>query len=169
MEDCLHQVDFKTKYKADDSLDKLQVARDFTQRPGVDFDETYAPTALLTTIHTIFSPVAHFGWPIFQMDVKSANLNGHLDKGVYVEQPPGFKVPGKEDWVYRLLKALYELKQAGRQWYLTLDHFLLKLELWCTLTDSDCYVVSHGSLVAIMIVHVDDLIFTCSWKSLIQS
>ncbi|MCO5557965.1 hypothetical protein L7F22_011539 [Adiantum nelumboides] len=111
---------FKTKYKADGSLDKHKarlVARGFSQRPGVDFDETYAPTARMTTIRTVLCLAAHFGWAVFQMDVKSAFLNGEMEKEVYVPQPPGFQVTGKEDHVYRLWKALYGLKQAGRQWY----------------------------------------------------
>ena len=156
---------FKTKYKADGSLDKHKaqlVARGFTQRPGVDFDETYAPTARMTTIRTLFSLAAHHQWPLFQMDVKSAFLNGVLKNKVYVEQPPGFTVPDKEDWVYRLQKALYGLKQAGRQWYITLDQFLVKLGLRRTHSDANCYVLSDGSLVAIILVY---LIFTGSWKS----
>ncbi|MCO5575447.1 hypothetical protein L7F22_029248 [Adiantum nelumboides] len=124
---------FKTKYKADGSLDKHKarlVARGFSQRPGVDFDETYAPTARMTTIRTVLCLAAHFGWAVFQMDVKSAFLNGEMEKEVYVSQPPGFRVTGKEDHVYRLWKALYGLKQAGRQWYLTLDQFLVEGFIW---------------------------------------
>ena len=163
---------YKTKYKADSSLDKHKarlVARGFTQRPGVDFDETYAPTARMTTIRTLFSLAAHHQWPLYQMDVKSAFLNGVLDNEVYVEQPPGFTVPDKEDWVYRLQKALYGLKQAGRQWYITLDQFLVKLGLRRTHSDANCYVLSDGSLVAIILVYVDDLIFTGSWTSRIEA
>ena len=145
------------------------VARGFTQRPGVDFDKTYAPTARMTTIRTLFSLAAHHQWPLFQMDVKSAFLNGVLENEVYVEQPPGFTVPDKEDWVYHLQKALYGLKQAGRQWYITLDQFLVKLGLRRTHSDANCYVLSDVSLVAIILVYVDDLIFTGSWKSRIES
>ncbi|MCO5549206.1 hypothetical protein L7F22_002672 [Adiantum nelumboides] len=160
---------FKTKYKADGSLDKHKarlVARGFSQRPGVDFDETYAPTARMTTIRTVLCLAAHFGWAVFQMYVKSAFLNGEMEKEVYVSQPPGFQVTGKEDHVYRLWKALYGLKQAGRQWYLTLDQFLVKLGLRRTSSDANCYVVSDGSLVAIVIVYVDDLVFTGSTSDL---
>ena len=99
---------YKTKYKADGSLDKHKarlVARGFTQQPGVNFDETYAPTACMTTIRTLFSLAAHHQWPLYQMDVKSAFLNGVLDNEVYVEQPLGFTVPGKEDWVYRFTEG----------------------------------------------------------------
>ncbi|MCO5594082.1 hypothetical protein L7F22_048103 [Adiantum nelumboides] len=104
---------FKPKYKADGSLDKHKarlVVRGFIKHPGVNFDETYARIVRLTMIHTILSLAAHVEWTIFQTDVKSAFLNGDLDE-VYVEQPPGFKVPSKEDWVYQLRKALYGLKQ----------------------------------------------------------
>ncbi|MCO5601155.1 hypothetical protein L7F22_055274 [Adiantum nelumboides] len=100
---------FTTKYKADGSLDKHKarlVARGFTQCPGVDFDETYAPTARLTTITRFSSLAVHFGWPIFHMDVQSVFLNGDLDKEVYVEQPLGCKVFGKEASLFELCELI---------------------------------------------------------------
>ena len=69
---------------------------------------------------------AHKKFKVFQMDVKSAFLNGELEEEVYVEQPPGFVDSKFPDYVYRLDKALYGLKQAPRAWYETLAQFLLE-------------------------------------------
>ena len=111
---------FKSKYHADGSLDKHKarlVVQGYAKRIGIDFDETFTPTARITSIRVVLALVGHHGWPIYQMDVKSAFLNGDLQEEVYVEQPPGFVIAGKHDMVYRLHKALYGLKQAPRAWY----------------------------------------------------
>ena len=77
-------------------------AKGYVQRLGVDFDETFSPTARMTMIKTMLALAAHQQWPIYQMDVKAAFLNGELKKEVYVEQPPGFRVLRSEGKVYRL-------------------------------------------------------------------
>ncbi|MCO5568845.1 hypothetical protein L7F22_022546 [Adiantum nelumboides] len=110
---------FKAKFKSDGSLDKYKarlVAKGFAQIEGFDFKDTFAPTARLTTIRTMIALAAQKGWPMMQMDVKSAFLNGYLKEEVYAEQPPGFEVAGLENKVCRLQKALYGLKQAPRAW-----------------------------------------------------
>ena len=79
---------FKTKYKSDGTLDKHKarlVAKGYAQRPRVDFDETFSPTARMSTIRTVLALAAHQHWPVYQMDVKSAFLNGELKEEVYVE------------------------------------------------------------------------------------
>ncbi len=76
---------------------------------------------------------------------------------------------GYEDWVCRLYKALYGLKQASRAWYQRIDEFFIKLGLKRTHGDANCYVSSQGTLVAIVIVYVDDLIFTGSWTDRVRS
>ena len=79
--------------------------------------------ARMTTIRLVLAFAAEEGWPVYQMDVKSAFLNGNLKEEVYVEQPPGFVIPGSESKVWRLRKALYGLKQAPRPWYQRIDTF----------------------------------------------
>ena len=79
---------------------------------GVDFSETFAPVARLDTIRMLLALAAQKGWKIYQLDVKLAFLNGYLEEEIFVEQPKGFAVKGKEDKVYQLKKALYGLKQA---------------------------------------------------------
>ena len=85
---------FKNKYLSDGSLDKHKaclVAEGYAQCLGIDFDDTFAPTAQIMTIWTVLALAGKKGWPIYQMDVKLAFLNGDLKEKVYVEQLPGFQ------------------------------------------------------------------------------
>ena len=100
------------------------VARGFTQQSGINFYETFAPIARMATVRTVLAIAAQNKWPVHQMDVMSAFLNGYLEEEVYVEQPQGYEVPGQEHKVYRLKKALYGLKQAPRAWYSRIDSYL---------------------------------------------
>ena len=90
------------------------VAQGYTQVEGVDFDETFAPVARLESIRILLAIASHLNFKLYQMDVKSAFLNGMLQEEVYVEQPKGFIDPHRPDDVYKLKRALYGLKQAPR-------------------------------------------------------
>eukprot|EP00253_Pinus_taeda_P012398 PITA_12398 len=106
---------YKNKYKVDGSLDKHKVrlvAKGFAQKEGVDYEETFAPTAKWATIRTLFALAAQNGWKVHQMDVKTAFLNGDLKENVFMSQPEGFVVKGHEHKVCKLVKSLYGLKQA---------------------------------------------------------
>ncbi|GJU42770.1 retrovirus-related pol polyprotein from transposon TNT 1-94 [Tanacetum coccineum] len=92
---------------------------------GIDFEESFAPVARLEAVRIFIAHVAHKSFPIYQMDVKTAFLNGPLKEEVYVEQPEGFVDPDHPEKVYRLRKALYGLKQAPRAWYDELSNFLI--------------------------------------------
>jgi hypothetical protein len=87
------------------------------QQEGIDYEETFAPTAKWNTIRLTLALAAQKGWKVHQMDVKSAFLNGDLEEDVYMQQPPGFEIAGQEHKVCKLIKALYGLKQAPRAWY----------------------------------------------------
>ena len=102
------------------------VAKGYSQQEGIDFDETFAPVARIEAMRSFLAYAAHANFKVYQMDVKSAFLNGELEEEVYVQQPPGFEDPNFPDFVYRLLKALYRLKQAPRAWYETLSQFLIE-------------------------------------------
>ncbi|CAM8905161.1 unnamed protein product [Rhodiola kirilowii] len=93
------------------------VAQGYTQIEGVDFDETFVLVARLEAIRLVLALACHLKFKLFQMDVKSAFLNGLLNEEVYVAQPKGFEDPHHSDHVYRLKKALYGLKQTPRAWY----------------------------------------------------
>ncbi|CAL9010025.1 unnamed protein product [Prunus brigantina] len=119
---------FKTKLNWDGSVQKNKarlVSKGYVQKPGIDYNETFAPVARLDTIRTLIALVAQRSWKLFQLDVKSAFLNGKLQEEVYIDQPEGFVLDSKEDKVYRLHKALYGLKQAPRAWYGEIDSYLI--------------------------------------------
>jgi hypothetical protein len=90
------------------------VARDFVQREGIDFDNTFTPVARMESVRLLFALAAQEGWRVHHMAVKLAFLNGDLKEEVYVHQPPGFAIPKKEGKVLHLRKALYGLRQAPR-------------------------------------------------------
>ena len=100
------------------------VAQDYTQVEGIDFDETFAPVARLESNRILLAITSHLNFKLYQMDVKSAFLNGMLQEEVYVEQPNGFVDPHRPDDVYKLKRALYGLKQAPRAWYDRLTTYL---------------------------------------------
>ena len=93
------------------------VAQGYNQEEGIYFDETSAPLARIKAIHLLLAFACHMNFKLFQIDVKSAFLNGFIQEEVYVEQPPDFKDHEKPNHVYKLQKALYNLKQALRAWY----------------------------------------------------
>ncbi|GKE88992.1 retrovirus-related pol polyprotein from transposon TNT 1-94, partial [Tanacetum coccineum] len=90
------------------------IAQGYNQQEGIDYDETYAPVARLESIRILLAYACALDFKLFQMDVKSAFLDGFINEEVYVAQPPGFIDFAKPNHVYRLKKALYELKQAPK-------------------------------------------------------
>ncbi|GJZ70909.1 retrovirus-related pol polyprotein from transposon TNT 1-94, partial [Tanacetum coccineum] len=99
------------------------VAKGYHQEEGIDFDESFAPVAQIEAIRIFIANAATKNMIIYQMDVKTAFLNGDLQEEVFVSQPEGFEDQDNPTHVYRLKKALYGLKQAPRAWYDTLSKF----------------------------------------------
>jgi len=102
------------------------VAQGYSQQEGIDYTETFALIARLKVIRLLLSYAVNHGIILYQMDVKSAFLNGVIEEEVFVKQPPGFKDLKHPDHVYKLKKSLYGLKQAPRAWYDKLSNFLIK-------------------------------------------
>ena len=110
-----------TKYKA------RYVARGFKQKHGIDFDETYSPTIKMITVRMLLNLAVQREMKLKQLDIKTAYLNADIDDEIYVEQPPGFAIPKScgRNYVCKLNKSLYGLKQSGRNWFHTLRDFML--------------------------------------------
>jgi vacuolar-type H+-ATPase catalytic subunit A/Vma1 len=102
------------------------VAQGYSQQEGIDYFETFAPVARLEAIRLLLSYAVNHGIILYQMDVKSAFLNGVISEEVHVKQPLGFEDLKYPDHVYKLKKSLYGLKQAPRDWYDKLSNFLIK-------------------------------------------
>jgi hypothetical protein len=126
---------------------------------GLDFGETYAPVARLESIRILIAYATNHDFKLYQMDVKSAFLNGPLQELVYVEQPPGFEDPKKPNHVYLLHKALYGLKQAPRAWYECLKDFLLKNGFEIGKVDSTLFTRKVDNQLFVCQIYVDDIIF----------
>ncbi|GJT66243.1 retrovirus-related pol polyprotein from transposon TNT 1-94 [Tanacetum coccineum] len=139
------------------------VAQGYNQQEGIDYDETYAPVAILESIRILFAYTCAQNFKLFQMDVKSAFLNGFINEEVYVAQPPRFIDFEKPDHVYKLKKALYGLKQAPKAWYDRLKAFLIKHEYKMGMVDNTLITKKKSSNLNIIQIYVDDIIFdsTC--------
>ncbi|KAJ9541518.1 hypothetical protein OSB04_028024 [Centaurea solstitialis] len=135
------------------------VAKGYSQQEGIDYDETFAPVARIKAIRIFLAYAAHKNIKVFQMDVKSAFLNGVLHEEVYIEQPEGFVDPDFPDHVCILDKALYGLKQAPRAWYETLTNHLLSKGFKRGTIDTTLFLKKEGDDLLLVQIYVDDIIF----------
>ncbi len=131
------------------------VARGFTQRHGIDFEETFAPVVRFETIRTLLAEVVQRNMFVHQMDVETAFLNGDLQEDVYLQQPEGFE-RGGSDYICKLKKSLYGLKQSPRCWNLKLHDYLIKAGY--VQGKADPCVYHREKKTGIIAVYVDDLL-----------
>ncbi|CAJ2665853.1 unnamed protein product [Trifolium pratense] len=150
----------KTDENGDITRNKARlVAQGYTQIEGVDFDETFAPVARLESIRLLLAVACILKFKLYQMDVKSAFLNGYLNEEVYVEQPKGFVDPSFPNHVYKLKKALYGLKQAPRAWYERLTEFLVSHGYKKGGNDKTLFIREEKGKLMIAQIYVDDIVF----------
>lgn len=144
------------------------VAKGYVQKRGVDFEEIFAPVTRLETVRLLLALAAKYGWEVHHLDVKSAFLNGDIQEEVYVCQPDGFVEKGKEHLVYRLVKALYGLRQAPRAWYAKLSKSLESLGFNRCPYEHAVYTKGIGDEKLIIGVYVDDLLVTGTSAAVIE-
>jgi hypothetical protein len=164
---------YKLKHNPDGSIQRAKsrlVVKGYAQQPGIDYSETFAPVARLDTVRTIIAVAAQKGWNLYQLDVKSAFLNGELKEEVYVQQPRGFETPGQEEKVYKLKKALYGLKQAPRAWYSEIDSYFVQQGFIKSQSEPTLYVKRQGKNdILLVALYVDDLVYTSNNEKLIEN
>ncbi|KAG7593974.1 Ribonuclease H-like superfamily [Arabidopsis thaliana x Arabidopsis arenosa] len=154
---------FRIKRLPDGTVDRYKarlVAKGFHQRPGIDFHDTFSPVVKHATIRLVLGAAVSKGWPLQQLDVNNAFLQGPLDEEVYMLQPPGLIDKDKPNHVCRLKKAVYGLKQAPRAWYTALKVFLESIGFKNSLADASLFVLHTGSAFVYILVYVDDIVIT---------
>jgi hypothetical protein len=144
------------------------VCKGYAQIEGQDFDETFALVARMEVIRMFLAYACHKRFKVYQMDVKSAFLNGNLEEEVYMEKPEGFSLTDKPDHVCKLKKALYGLRKAPRAWYGSLDKYLNNKGFKKDSADSNLYTKSEGVDLLVVLVYVDDITFGCTNHSSVQ-
>ncbi|GJS68447.1 retrovirus-related pol polyprotein from transposon TNT 1-94 [Tanacetum coccineum] len=135
------------------------VAQDYNQEEGIDYDETFSLVAKMEAISIFLASATYINFKVFQMDVKSAFLNGKLKEKVYVKQPPGFESSEFHKYVCKLDKVLYGLKQELRVWYETLSTFLIHNKFVKGRIDNTLFIYKTKGDVLLVQVYVDGIIF----------
>jgi hypothetical protein len=141
------------------------VAKGYSQVEGLDFGETYAPVARLESIRILLVYATYHGFKLYQMDVKSAFLNGPIKEEVYVDKPPGFEDSEYPNHVYKLSKALYRLKPAPRAWYECLRDFIITNGFKVDKADPTLFTKTIANNLFVCQIYVDDIIFGSTNKS----
>ena len=139
---------FKKELRPNGTIEKYKahlVAKGYIQKEGKDFFDTYSPITGLTTIRVLLSLAASYGLLVHQMNVKTTFLNKEFDEEIYMDQLDAFVVNGQESKVCRLLKSLFGLKQASKQWHEKFDVYTISMvgmkELYCA-----CMWMTYWSL-----------------------
>nr|GEW76171.1 hypothetical protein [Tanacetum cinerariifolium] len=135
------------------------VVRGYRQEEGIDFEESFALVARMEAIRIFLAFAAHKSFTVFQMDVKTAFLHGSLKEDVYVCQLEGFIDADHPRHVFKLKKALYQLKQAPHAWYDEFSTFLLQNHLFKGTTDPTLFIRRFFEDILVVQVYVDDIIF----------
>ncbi|GKD25187.1 retrovirus-related pol polyprotein from transposon TNT 1-94 [Tanacetum coccineum] len=160
MQEKLHQFDRLQDEDQTVIRNKARlVAKGYAHEEGIDFEESFALVARLEAVRIFVAYVGHKSFPIYQMDVKTAFLNGPLKEEVYVAQPDGFVNPDHPEKVYRLRKALYELKQAPKAWYDELSNFLMCKGFTKGIIDPTLFTIRYGEDILLVQIYIDDIIF----------
>jgi hypothetical protein len=150
---------FKLKRHADGSIERYKarlVAKGFSQKPGVDYNEVFAPTFRMASIRTILALAALNDYHLRSIDISTAFLNGDLEEDIYMQQPPGFEQFGPE-YVCKLNKSLYGLKQAARQWNKKLHSTLLSLDYKRLESDRSVYIYAKNGILVLIPIFIDDI------------
>ena len=152
---------YKIKTCSDRSIERYKtrlVVKGFTQKYGIDYEETFAPVARISSVCALLAVAAASKWDLFQMDVKNAFLNGELSEEVYMQPPPGLSVDSNK--VCRLRRALYGLKQAPRAWFAKFSSSIFRLGYTASPYDSALFLRRTDKGTILLLIYVDNMIIT---------
>jgi hypothetical protein len=162
---------YKIKYDSRGNVERFKarlVAKRFMQREVIDYNKTLSPVSCKDSFRIIMALVAHYDLELHQMDVKTVFLNGDLEKNVYMTQPKGFIVEGKQSMVCRLKKSIYGLKQALRQWYLKFDRTIRNFGFKDNVEDNCIYAKFKNGKYIFLILYLDDILLASGDVNLLQ-
>ncbi|RVW49230.1 Retrovirus-related Pol polyprotein from transposon TNT 1-94 [Vitis vinifera] len=152
---------YKIKTRSDGSVERYKarlVGKGFTQEYGIDYEETFAPVARISSVRALLAVAAARKWDLFQMDVKNAFLNGDLSEEVYMQPPPGLSIESNK--VCHLRRALYGLKQAPRAWFAKFSSTIFRLGYTSSPYDSALFLRRTDKGTILLLLYVDDMIIT---------
>ena len=162
---------FKVKKDSEGRIAKYKsrlIARGFTQVYGVNYTEIFTPVAKLASLRTILAMATHKDWPIEVFDFNSAFLNGELDEEIFMQLPPDLAGFDPRQFVAKLRKAIYGLKQAGHTWYQALYQALIDLGFKRAEYDHGVFYAQTTRGVIILTIHVDDCTITGTTQKLLD-
>ena len=152
---------FKTKRDSKGNIERYKarlVAKGFTQKEGMDYNETFSPVSSKDSFRIIMALVAHFDLELHQMDVNIAFLNGDIDETIYMVQPENFVSGDSKNMVCKLKKSIYGLKQASRQWYHKFHQVILSFGFEMNVIDDCIYHKFSGSKYIFLVLYVDEIL-----------
>ena len=150
---------YKIKIRSDGSIKRYKarlVAKGFTQEYGIDYEETFAPIARISSVHALLAVAAASKWDLFQIDVKNDFLNGDLREEVYMQPPSGLSVESNK--VCHLRRVLYGLKQALRAWFAKFSFTIFRLGYTASSYDSALFHHRTDKGTILLLLYVDDMI-----------
>ena len=154
---------FQVKLNVDGSFERCEarlVAKGYSQRYGIDFEETFSPVVKMSTVRCVIALAACRKWKLFQLDVNNAFLHGDLIEEVYMQVPEGYLNP--LNLVCRLRKSVYGLRQSSRRWSYKLATELIAQGFVQSKNDYSLFTYTKGTDITILIVYVDDIVITGS-------